>query len=503
MITSQAISRKRANQNFAHGLRCLVHPVSISAIVLALINDQVLRRYWPSPLTGKISDFAWLVFAPFILAIVLAWITPLSDGRHQRKLGVLAHILVGLEFVLAKTIPFFHTLTVRAIELATAWGSTLRIDPTDLVALPALGIAWLIWIKVKFKEPALPPTGWLAISLAMLATIANSAAPNYGIICLVEEEDKVYALASYDRSFVSADGGEHWQESSLSSTELRRQCEWQQQAWQIADPQNPSTQFRLLPGTGIERSTDAGETWQRKIDVASEQARLVYHDRKYSGQGYLMPGPLDAVIHQTTGNIIVAMGQQGILLGRPDDTWSWITVDTYSREQPDKVSNILSLLDGELWLSLAVLLLSASSLFWLILRMKRKKAWFRLILIVAAWGTWLAVITLFPPAISNYGYNFVFIYPPIWALILLVAPISISLAIEVYPLSLRGFAITSIAALSVAILYWIPYVIWVMGGLPRYGMATICSFTLIVATLFAGDRYLRRALQGSQQTHGS
>ena len=47
------------------------HPLTLLSILVLFINDHVLRIYWPSWVTGKIGDFAWLYFAPFTLAIVL------------------------------------------------------------------------------------------------------------------------------------------------------------------------------------------------------------------------------------------------------------------------------------------------------------------------------------------------------------------------------------------------------------------------------------------------
>jgi hypothetical protein len=110
----------KRNAAFYRALQLLIHPVSVTAILVVLINDHVLRRLWPSWMTGKIGDLAWLVFAPFVLAALLAWVTPRAVAAHPNRLGGLAIALVGVHFALAKTVPFFHMLTVRAIEIATA-----------------------------------------------------------------------------------------------------------------------------------------------------------------------------------------------------------------------------------------------------------------------------------------------------------------------------------------------------------------------------------------------
>ncbi|HEX8024688.1 MAG TPA: hypothetical protein VF484_00640, partial [Candidatus Limnocylindrales bacterium] len=45
----------------------LVHPVSLAAIALLVVNDHVLKAMAPGVVTGKLSDFAGLAFFPLLL----------------------------------------------------------------------------------------------------------------------------------------------------------------------------------------------------------------------------------------------------------------------------------------------------------------------------------------------------------------------------------------------------------------------------------------------------
>ena len=130
----------RNNPAFRRALLALSHPVSILGVIVVLLNDHWWRHAAPSWFTGKIGDFAWLIFAPFLLAAILAWLFP----RREKFVGYAAIIGVGLIFGLAKTVPAFHALTIDVLEFLTGWPNVLRMDPTDLLALPALLIAW--WI---------------------------------------------------------------------------------------------------------------------------------------------------------------------------------------------------------------------------------------------------------------------------------------------------------------------------------------------------------------------
>ena len=66
------------NKTFQKAVYLLSRPVSLLALFLLFLNDHVLRVLWPSWITGKLGDFAWLFFAPFALAALLALLIPAS-----------------------------------------------------------------------------------------------------------------------------------------------------------------------------------------------------------------------------------------------------------------------------------------------------------------------------------------------------------------------------------------------------------------------------------------
>jgi len=114
----------------------LLHPLSLLALTLLALNDHVFKVAYPGWLTGKLSDFAGLVFFPLVLEFLL----------RSRRASVL---VTALGFLLVK---------------GTAWGcaawnaafsgfyqlfhpthsAVLVQDPTDLVALVALAIPLLL-----------------------------------------------------------------------------------------------------------------------------------------------------------------------------------------------------------------------------------------------------------------------------------------------------------------------------------------------------------------------
>src|SRR5690606_27283278 len=167
-----------ANRAFQRALASLVHPLTAGAVVVLLANDFILRRLWPSWLTGKLGDLAWLVFAPLALAAILAWLIPARWRQQERITGLLAFALTGLTFALVKTVPALHAAGVRAYEALFGAPSMLLVDPTDLLALPGLLAGWAVWQTRDTAPSPLPRLGLTLLTLAALATVANSSAPN-------------------------------------------------------------------------------------------------------------------------------------------------------------------------------------------------------------------------------------------------------------------------------------------------------------------------------------
>jgi hypothetical protein len=142
----------------------VLHPVSLLALGVLVLNDHALKAAYPGLITGKLSDVAGVVLLPLVL--VAGWeligaALGRASGPHARVLA-LAILLTGVGFTLVKVAPpvamaFGWLLGAVqwpvAILAAVAGGlpvvlapsaAPIVVDPGDLVALPALAIA--IWI---------------------------------------------------------------------------------------------------------------------------------------------------------------------------------------------------------------------------------------------------------------------------------------------------------------------------------------------------------------------
>ena len=159
-------------------LRALAHPGSVLALVLLVVNDHVLKQAWPGWVTGKLSDVAGLVVFPLLLAV------PLAALRVRRSLGVAILLTaVGFGAVKASDLGAAVAGAVWSLGLPT----TMRTDPTDLVALPALGLAWWIGRSVRRQPPpgwrrtVAVATGMALLPVAVLATAATNCMGDEGL----------------------------------------------------------------------------------------------------------------------------------------------------------------------------------------------------------------------------------------------------------------------------------------------------------------------------------
>ena len=116
----------------------LIHPATIAAMAVLGINDHWAKAAHPGLLTGKLSDFAGLVFFPLLLERIpgaRAW------GPRPARLGAVA--LTALGFAGVKGLPVVNgawndLFTWIYQALGSAAQARVLCDPTDLVALSSL-----------------------------------------------------------------------------------------------------------------------------------------------------------------------------------------------------------------------------------------------------------------------------------------------------------------------------------------------------------------------------
>lgn len=161
-------------------MRTFLRPWTIGAVAVLILNDHVLKGagLLPSVVTGKLSDVAGLFFFPILLVCSVERLF-----GAKRGLEVLSCAATAAVFALLKTCPS------ASFWASKAWGEVV-CDPTDLLALPAVVVAYACMMherRVEASAVATSPTSRLsfarptlerlALVVAAVASLATSRPP--------------------------------------------------------------------------------------------------------------------------------------------------------------------------------------------------------------------------------------------------------------------------------------------------------------------------------------
>lgn len=317
-------------------VRWLGAPPTVLALVVLTLNDHVWKQQWPGVVTGKLSDVAGLVLAPPLMAVVLA------AGRVPRP-RTWALVGTGLGFTLVKSTEAGAGLASAALSLVTP--SQVLRDPTDLLALTGLLVAW--WVSRGRDRTTRPrrraaslAAGALVLPMAVLATAATGQCPGHdevrrvtlvegvflghtestraivvdttsGPSGLLDATGQVVALPGADEARL--DNGSMLVDQTCSAS--TGSC------WRIKDPQ----------GLTVELSTDGGTSWQPDYAMpAGERDDIVDRIGQRCGEAARVETRDLAVLDGSTGPVVaVAFRSGGVLVRRPGGDWRRITVGGY------------------------------------------------------------------------------------------------------------------------------------------------------------------------------
>ena len=459
------------NITFSKAVRLLAHPLCLGAVGLMLVNDFVLKPLAPSWLTGKLSDFAGLFFLPFLLAALLALFLP------GRWVGPVSFAITGAGFALLKLDPAFNAAALAGLPLQ------VRLDPTDLLALLSLlPAAWLWRRPAPAGRLAAPALRWrlLVLPLAALVTLADAAAPDLGVACLSQSPTGSVLLAStrtFSETFQSSDGGLTWKGLADNAASV---CPANTSATAPPNLTNPAdgVVYRFTPGQTIDRSEDNGNTWRPVYSFSSlAEPDEVYIKLTHAGNISFGNPPYAAIFDSPSGNLVVAMGLDGVLVRNASGVWTWATVGSYQHDslQQAGVAGVMTLLIYQVLLAILV------SLGWLFTRSARlmsgraPRIW-----TILGWIAMGIVSLLVIPDIVTSSYTAI----ATWiALGFMAVATLIALLVALANLKGRFFRLLPSGLLQGVLLAascLLPYVLWGIHIIPGYSLALAASTGLVV-----------------------
>jgi hypothetical protein len=128
----------------------LISPAAFASAVLIVWNDLWLKRQHPGVLSGKLSDIGICIFLPLLIAAVLEWADAgrsVVDRRARRippmHVQIAACAITIVYFAAIKSCPLAtHAHVAWLSAIAPGWRFRAVTDPTDLLCLPAVIVAW-------------------------------------------------------------------------------------------------------------------------------------------------------------------------------------------------------------------------------------------------------------------------------------------------------------------------------------------------------------------------
>ncbi len=314
-------------------LAWLLHPATIAATVLLIANDHLLKRAWPGPVTGKLSDVAGLVLAPPVLGLLLAlpaepclWRSPSlarAPGPARRRLPSSRRSSVQTPPALE---PCLWRLPPLAIGLVGVGFTAVKVSP--LVA------GYASW-RTR------PVPGRLAQRLAVLVLLptavlgiaATSAARYDDAVSIIRWQDTIVVgigdaavKSSRDpRSYLATtDGGRNFH--LLVDPEL---AEFGKEAHTPVGPldcvpDDPRHCFRVVPGhLRVEETADGGTGWRVAWEVPDEErARLAKAFPELGDVNEYLSSRALIVRAEGTGFVVLVVnGRDGMARRDPDGSW--------------------------------------------------------------------------------------------------------------------------------------------------------------------------------------
>lgn len=316
-------------------LAWLGHPVTLFGLIALVVNDHLLKTAFPGPLIGKLSDVAGLLLAPPLVAVLLTLAVPRLPARAAVVVGLGA---VGAGFTAVKASGYAAQLASAAWSVL-AGPSLVREDPTDLLALPALALAWWAWSRAR-SRPVRHRVARLVRLLVVLpaatfAVAATSAPTEPGSAVTADRvavtgDGTVLAGVAVGvanpqvRWHVRVDVG-RW---SDAPPELVGELHRHEPARSACVPRTPARCYRLVSGRlAVERSDDGGGSWTVDWQVSERDRKLLArYDAEPADQRVVRAGR-DLALWTEEGDrhgVIVANGRDGFAVRDPGGHWQRI-----------------------------------------------------------------------------------------------------------------------------------------------------------------------------------
>ena len=306
----------------------LMHPLTLGALGVLLVNDLVFKTMWPGAwVPGKLSDFGWMIFAPPVLAFILSFAT-FGRPLAQRTAFLTAYVGLPLLYVAFNTFQPVHDVILHMLGWFGGDGPRSPLDPTDSIVIP-FAMAAAIW---AWRRPPLEARS-VRIRLALLAATASALASVASTYDFHRGVDQVGRTASgvlganvWGGHYESVDGGLTWTKTADDFVPLESL-----QFMELGEGE-PSGIFsdRRIQFTDTEVLSSGNAIYSFKYLQSGGNRWMQALDKRQIDNREIAVRPRDFFYDSQSGNLILAMGLQGVVVIASDGTTTQVAVGPYS-----------------------------------------------------------------------------------------------------------------------------------------------------------------------------
>ncbi|MFB9893373.1 hypothetical protein, partial [Planobispora takensis] len=231
----------------------------------------------------------------------------------------------GAGFTLVKTTQAGAETASQAWTLI-AGPSRILADPTDLLALPALAAAWLIWRRCQSEQAAQRARTLIIVPIALIAVTATApeGASRWSATTGVSADGDaitVFFENDYAGPYVSRDGGRTWQTPPPRSTPVAYPRP--RSSTQECVPGEPAHCYRVdPPRLAVQESRDGARTWNTAWQLSEGREDMLR--RRYGPTGeHFWRGSQAIAVQKTAGGhvVVAANGTDGIAVRDESGAW--------------------------------------------------------------------------------------------------------------------------------------------------------------------------------------